>query len=64
MLLDPSKAPKDADMVLRHEVTVPERQVSRPKPYWVDQAVLAALAQMLPAVLRAHRLVTPGTLSA
>ena len=51
-------------MVLRHEVTVPERQVSRPKPYWVDQAVLAALAQMLPAVLRAHRLVTPGTLSA
>jgi hypothetical protein len=32
------------------------------KPDWADRAVLAALARLLPAVLRAHRLVTPGTL--
>ena len=35
-----------------------------PKPDWADRAVLAALARLLPAVLRAHRLVTPGTLLA
>jgi hypothetical protein len=40
------------------------RQVHRPKPDWADRAVLAALAQLLPAVLRCHRLVTPGTLLA
>ena len=37
-------------------------QLARPKPDWADRAVLAALARLLPAVLRAHRLVTPGTL--
>jgi len=39
-------------------------KVGRPKPDWADRAILAALAKLLPAVLRAHRLVTPGTLLA
>ena len=65
LLLGRRQASKDAEiMVLRHEVTVLRRQVARPKPDWADRAVLAALARLLPAVLRAHRLVTPGTLLA
>jgi hypothetical protein len=65
LMLGRSQASKDAEiMVLRHEVTVLRRQVARRKPDWADRAVLAALARLLPAVLRAHRLVTPGTLLA
>jgi putative transposase len=37
---------------------------SRPKPDWADRAMLASLARLLPARLRVHRLVTPGTLLA
>jgi hypothetical protein len=40
------------------------RQVGRPKPDWADLAVLAPLARLLPAVVCARRLVTPGTLLA
>ena len=65
VLLGRSQASKDAEiMVLRHEVAVLRRQVTRPKPDWADRAILAALARQLPAVRRAHRLVTPGTLLA
>jgi len=65
VLLGRDQASKDAEiMILRHEVTVLRRQVTRPKPDWADHTVLTALARLLPAVLRAHRLVTPGTLLA
>jgi hypothetical protein len=64
-LLGRSEAVKDAEiMVLRHEVAMLRRQVVRSKPDWADRAVLAALARLLPPRLRAHRLVTPGTLLA
>jgi len=65
VLLGRGQASKNAEiMVLRHEVTVLRRQVARPKPDWAGRAVLAALARQLPAMLRAHRLVTSGTLLA
>ncbi|HEY6278752.1 MAG TPA: helix-turn-helix domain-containing protein [Streptosporangiaceae bacterium] len=64
-LVSRGQAFKDAEiMVLRHEVAVLRRQVTGPKPDWADRAILAALIRLLPAALRAHRLVTPGTLLA
>jgi hypothetical protein len=64
-LLGRSQASKDAEiMILRHEIAVLRRQVARPTPDWADRAILAALALHLPAVLRARRLVTPGTVLA
>lgn len=65
VLLGRSQASKDVEIVvLRHEVAVLRRQVARPKLDWADRAVLAALARLLPPGLRAHRLVTPGSLLA
>jgi transposase InsO family protein len=62
VLLGRSSASKDAELlVLRHEAAVLHHTNPRPRLDWADRAILAALIRLLPGRLRAHRLITPGT---
>jgi putative transposase len=62
-LLARSSAAKDAELLmLRHEVAVLRRRVTRPPVNWADRAVLAGLARLLPRPSWDGLFVRPETL--
>src|SRR3954464_9600289 len=61
--LGPAPDPRDIEIaVLRHQLMVLRRQVTRPRYTPQDRLVLAVLARLLPRELWAAFLVTPATL--
>ena len=63
VLLARESAAKDAELlILRHEIAVIRRQVTRPRVDWADRALLAGLYRLLPPRIRRARFVRPQTL--
>ena len=64
-LLARSDRAKDAEiLILRHQLTVLQRQAGTPRLSWGDRAILAALARLLPAgrLRQLQWIVSPRTL--
>jgi putative transposase len=59
-----SSSAKDAELlVLRHEVAVLRRATPKLRLGWSDRAILAALARMLPKVLRRGCCIEPSRMT-